>query len=386
VKTNTSLPSNIIYCPRSGLPLAKVEARCSHGWPMINSMASTTSGLLHPIYGIPLEKLLIKLRDHLAESESIAWCSLDSDQREIQLTMSAIMYAIDSIWLPPVLASHLWNRLEASLPSWPVCVASGSRLLRLASWYHYATSKRLELPKYRICTDNKNLHWENLSAWLDDAFSVKTEWESGRDRLQQAEEVKTRTDALLTIKSEAVYKRIDLNKVWRWVEVQMKEDSRYGEGRRETFKTIFMSADLSPEEWTLDDIEDVQLAILETCDAGNDIMFFIRTRLNSMRAVIQDFYSSFTLLTKVSSEGLDALDMVSPLEQKKTGEFFATFDRRIDSLESLPPEPKRESFATMAKFLQAQAQHRILKRRWDARKTEAQPDQEQAAQTSKDGE
>jgi hypothetical protein len=286
------------------------------------------------------------------------------------------MYAIDSIWQPPEVATHLWDSLEPSLPSWAVCVASGERLLRLASWYHFATSKRLELPKYRICTANKNLGWESFSAWLDDAFSVKAEWESGKERYALAAEVKARTDALLTIKSEAVYKRIDLNKVWNWVDVQLKEDGRYAAGRRETFKTIFMSADLNPEAWTLDDIEDVQVAIIEACDIGNDIMFFIRNRLTNMRAVIKDFYSSFTLLP--SSGQLDELDQPSQEEQQKTGEFFAGFDRRASALEELPAEPKRESFATLAKFLQAQAQHRILTRRWESSKVKQATQQSQA--------
>lgn len=362
--TNKPLPSNIIYCPRSGLALAKVEALCSHGWPLINSLASTTSGLVHPIYGMPLDKLIVKLKGELTAAEAIAWCSIDADQREVQLTMSAIMYAIDAIWQPPVEATHMWNRLEPSLPAWPICVASGSRLMHLASWYHYATSKRLAFPGYRVSSANANTSWQNFSTWLDDAWSIKTDWEARKDSVAQAEEIKARTDALLAVKGEHIYKRIDFNRVWKWIDIQMAQDARYPAGRRETFKSIFMSGDMHPEEWTVDDVEDVQLAVLETCDMGNDIMFFIRTRLNNIRSIIQDFYSSFTLLTRVSSEagGLDELDEV---EQEKTSAFFAGFDKRAESLEALPPEPKRESFATLAKFLQAQAQHRILARRYD---------------------
>lgn len=367
-RTVAQTVAQIIYCPRSGLPLAKVEALCSQGWPMLNSMASTTSGLIHPIYNVPLSKLVIKLKSELQAAEAASWDVPSHQQHELALTMSAIMYSLDCMWQPPVEAVSKWMRIEPSLPAWPICVASGGRLLSLAGWYHFATSKRLSFPLYRTSTANKNTEWQNFSAWLDDAFSVRTEWESKKSAIAQAEELKARTDALITVRADAVYKRIDLGKVWKWVDIQLAQDKRYSAGRRETFKSIFMSADMHPEEWAIDDIEDVQLAILECCDMGNDIMHFITQRINMMRASLQDFYSSFTLLTKVAGDS-SMLDTLTEEEAVKTGEFFSGFDKRAESLESLPPEPKREHFATHAKFLQAQAQHRILARRYDMSKS-----------------
>jgi hypothetical protein len=146
----------------------------------------------------------------------------------------------------------------------------------------------------------------------------------------------------------------------------MKQHPDYPAGRRETFKTIFMRGEQAPEEWTIDDIEDVHFAIVETCDMGNEISFFINNRLRQIRAVIEDFYSSFTLLSKVSGEALDALDAVTPQEQAASSTFFSSFDKRASELEQLPDAPKRESFATFPKFLQAQAQWNILKRRYDS--------------------
>jgi hypothetical protein len=365
---NASIASNIIYCPRSGLALARVEALCSHGWPVINTLSSAIDGLLHPVYAMPLEKLIVKLKHELEVAESIAWCSVDSDQLELRLSISAIMYAIDAIWQPHATALHLWKTLTPSLPSWDVTVATGGRLLKLVSWYHYATSKRLEFPLYRISAANNNLTWQNLASWVDEAFEIKTAWETGKSNLNTAEQIKARTDALLTVNASSVYKRIDLTKVWNWIDIQMKNDPRYPAGRRETFKTIFMSADSKPEEWNLDDVEDVQIAILETCDVGNEIMFFIRTRLNNTHAIIRDFYSSFTLLSNVAGQGTNGnqgTDEVTKEEREATSEFFAGFDRKAEALDVMPPEPKRDSFATLPKFLQAQAQWRILSRRHD---------------------
>jgi hypothetical protein len=214
-----------------------------------------------------------------------------------------------------------------------------------------------------VSKTNNNLAWQNFSAWLDDAWSIKTEWESRKQAVDTAEELRHRTDALLAVRADKVYKRIDFNRVWKWVDIQLASDKRYPVGRRETFKSIFMGADLAPQDWTLDDIEDLQQAMLECCDLGNEIMFFINARMSNMREIIKDFYSSFTLLSSVEKQA-DLSDLDTEVEVTKTGEFFAGFDRRAESLESLPPEPKRESFATIGLFLQAQAQHRILTRRF----------------------
>lgn len=357
------LPTKIIHCPRSGLPLATVTTICSHGWPLLSAFQTT---LLHPIYNFPIEKLIIKLDSELREAEQVAWCVDPTGETEIRLSMSAIMYALEAIWQPPVEATHLWKQLEPSLPSWAVAIGTGGRLVKLASWYHYATSKRLEFPRYRISTQNSNTKWENFAAWLDEAFEIKTDWEQGRDKLSHEEELRKRSAALLEVRADSVYKRIDFNKVWNWIDVQMAQYPAYPAGRRETFKTIFMKGDQSPEEWTVDDIEDVHFAIVETCDIGNEICFFINNRLRQIRAVIEDFYSSFTLLSKVSGEGIDALDAVTPQEQAASSSFFSSFDKRASELETLPEAPKRESFASYPKFLQAQAQWNILKRRYDA--------------------
>jgi hypothetical protein len=251
------------------------------------------------------------------------------------------------------------------LPAWAVAIGTGSRLVKLANWYHYATSKRLSFPSYRLSRQNNNLDWQNFATWLDDAFDIKAQWESGKDKLAHDEELRRRSAALLEVKAEHIYKRIDFNKVWNWVDIQMKQDPKYPAGRRETFKTIFMRGEHAPEEWTIDDIEDVEFAILETCDMGNEISFFINNRLRQIKAVITDFYSSFTLLSSVSNQGLDALDVVTPAEQAATSAFFTSFDKRAAELDTLPEAPKRESFASYAKFLQAQAQWNILKRRHD---------------------
>ena len=366
----SNLPVKTIYCSRSGLPLASVTALCSSGWPLLQTVSTT---LLHPIYNMPLSGLLVKFKHHLDECEEAGWFVANHEITETKLCMSAIMYQLDAIWLPPVEATHLWQQLEPSLPMDAVVTASANRLFKLARWYHYATSKRMEFPKYRISRKNDNLQWQNFSVWLDDAFSIKQEWESGRKELEREHQLRLRTEALQTINSEAVYKRIDFNKVWNWIDIQLAVHAKYPLGRRTTFKSVFMSGDMKPEEWTLDDIDDVQMAILECCDMGNEISHFINKRLMHIRAMVKDFYSGFTLINAVTSSS-ELSEAQSLQEQAAEQQLFAEYDRKAESLEQIPPEPQRNDYATLGKFLQAQAQWRILVRRFEEhqkRKTSA---------------
>jgi hypothetical protein len=360
----SSLPTKHVYCYRSGVLLAEVKALCSNGWPFLN--AGALNEMYHPVYSYPLEKLLVRIKEQLLAAEQTDWSLTDREMQEIALSMSAIMYGIDGMWQPHADAHH---KLEATLPNHGVVVGSAARLLNLASWYHYATSKRMSFPLYRPSKLNDNTDWKNFGAWLDDALSIKEEWEAGRTQHERDELLKRRTEALLTVKAENVYKRIDFNKVWNWIDIQLVQDGRYPLGRRETFKTIFMKGDTSPEDWILDDVEDLQLAIIECCDTGNEITFFINSRLNAIKSIIQDFYSSFTLLTHSVTDTV-ATQVMTSNEQAKTNEFFATYDKKLADLAanglSLPSAPKREQFASLALFLKAQAEWNILNRRKQA--------------------
>lgn len=355
----TNLPNKTIYCQRSGLILASITALCSNGWPLLSH--TTLDNLIHPVYGMPLDKLLPRFKDQLEVAEQTEWSIIDSEERELALSMSAIMYSLDLIWQP---SREAHNKQEPSLPCLAVCIGTGSRLLQLAGWLHHLSTKRVAFPEYKVGRANNNLKWENFRDWLDAAFEIKADWEAGRTDLEREETLKLRTAALLTVKAEAIYKRIDFNKVWNWIDIQLVQDGRYAAGRRATFKTLFMTGDTNPEDWTTDDIEDVQMAIVECCDTGNEITFFINNRLNNIKAIIQDFYSSFTLLSHSVSDVSNSLDLTAE-EQAKSNEFFAGFDSRAAVLTSKPEVPKRESFASLGLYLKATAQYNILSRRFD---------------------
>ena len=352
------MPSKVIYCTRSGLPLAEITTLCTQGWPFLSTFQST---LIHPIYSFPLEKLLLKLENSLRELESKEWkADSEIEKQELSLTMSAILYSINSIWTP-ISSDRVY---EPSLPSYPVAIGTGHRLLTHASWYWHLTSKRLALPIFRPSYADKNTHWENFSAYLEACESVREEWEKGRKRYETEEERKRKLDAVKEIKSANIYKRIDFIKVWNWIDAQISQSPKYPAGRRETFKTLFLTGDMNPEEWIADDIDDLTEAIFDLCDQGNEITHFIRTRLNHIRDTINNFYGSFTLLSSITAENSNNAAMPDEKQTAQEQEFFESFDEKVMNLEELPPPPKRESFATLALFLKAQAQHNILSRRF----------------------
>lgn len=353
------LPTKVLYCVRSGLPLASVTSLCGGGWPFVDQI---NNSLLHPIYSRPLAVTLAKLRDHIIAADEAAWMLHSQHMIELRLHMSAIMYHLDAIWQPTTEAQRSRFKLEASLPCEAIAASGAARLYKLAQWYHFLTSKRLELPLYRISKGNDNLGWENFGAWLDAAWSVHKQWESGRTELERQHQLQLHDEALHMIRSADVLKRIDFHKVWGWIDLQMRIDQRYPAGRRETFRNIFLSAEIHPELWTIDDIEDLQVAVIETCDRENDVYFFINQRLMNLRQCISSFYGSFTLLTS----GMEGSPEQQASEREATQAFFGTFDKQIETLDMLPPEPQRMAYPTMAKHIQAMAQWRILKARFEA--------------------
>lgn len=344
-----------IFCPRSGLALLEISALCSQGWPMLSSLQTS---FLHPVYSLDLSRLLVRLDKQLRSAESESWKPPAHEQTETALTLSAIMWSLEAISQDSTESTRT-KQLAPSLPAWPVVIASAARLFDIANWWHFASSKRLALPIYHISEKNNNLQWQNFSVFLDAAFSVKTEWETGRKKYATEEEIKRKTEAIRELRNENIYKRIDHVKVWNWIDAQIAQSSSYPAGRRETLKTLFLTGDMNPQDWIIDDIDDLCEAVFDLCDQGNEITHFIRTRLNHIRSILNDFYGSFTIVSGGSAEAA-----VSETQTKEEQEFFAEFDRKIESLESLPPAPKREHFASLGLYLKAQAQHNILARRF----------------------
>lgn len=354
----------VLYCSRSGLPLADVTVLCSMGQPMVGNLLATQ--LIHPIYDLPLDPLLVRARKLIVDAEAAEWLLPADNLRELSLCMSAILYSLDVMWLP---AEGSQRKVYPSLPALNVTVGTAARLIKLAHWYHHATSKRMTFPQYHVSKQAGNTEWQNFSGWVDAAYEIKASWSDRKEQLEAEELKRSYDDALKTVRAESIYSKLDMRKVWNWIDIQLAISKKYPLGRRTTFKTLFMDGNLEPSEWLLEDLEDLQLAIMECCDVGNDVMFFVNKRVANIRAVLLDFYGGFTLLTRNVPTDADGQPARNPLDALATPQeqaMMQAFDDLAAGITELPPEPQRASYPTLGTFLKARAEWTILSKRFNA--------------------
>jgi hypothetical protein len=343
-----------LYCQRSGIAIAQIRLLTVGGAPYVRDASKL---LYHPIYAKSLDEVIRITKRDLRDLEVEQFNPNAKLLQSLQLDISAILYKLGAL-----LDDY------ACLPNTKVTVGSANRIVSLASWYHHATSKRIKFPRYHPCKENSNDRWNNLSSYLDACFAVKDDWQNKVREVEDEELKEMRELALLEVKKSTTYKRIDHEKVWNWMATQMED--KYSAGRLVTWHDLWKNGDIEQEKWTVDDIEDLQFAVIECCDVGNEIMHFISTRLKHIREMIKDFYGSFTLLTGSRSVGTNAHPDLTPEEKEKEAAFFSEYDRRIESLSELPAAPQRRDFANVALFMKAEAQHRLLVKRFNAKRGE----------------
>lgn len=358
-----------IHCARSGVPLVEVTSVCSNGWALLSQPAFTT--FVHPIYNLPIGKLCRKLELQLIDADHAEWLLPASHITEISLSMSAIMYSLGSMWLPTELGIMNSHNIEASLPAPQITIGSAGRLLELASWYHLETSRRIKFPLWKPSKHAGTLNWHGFAGWLDACCDLREDWESARAKREDTELLDATEKTLATVHMASVYKRIDINKVWNWIELQAKNNNaKYPVGRRETLKTLFMSGDTDPENWVPDDCDDLIEMVTDTCDIGNDITHYIRTRVSSIRAGINNFYSNFTLIGGCGVDGDGGLEL-SDTEKTAQTTLFKEYDEKIANATVMPAKPVATDYPSKLDFLKATAEYNILSKRFAFRATVA---------------
>lgn len=354
-----------VYCAYSGVPLVNVTNVCSSGWALLNNPTFHT--LVHPTYDLDLGKLLRKLTVQLLDAEANSWCLIESEITSIALTMSAIMYSLGAMWQPNSDALEHGRYIEPSLPDQATTIGCAARLLELASWYHNETSKRITFPSWRPSKRSGNLNWHGFSNWLNACFEIQEEWNSVKRKRIDAELLDATTETLKTVRLAAVYKRIDIAKVWNWIELQAKCNStKYATGRRETLKNLFLKGDSEPEAWLPDDCDDLIEMVTDCCDIGNEIMFYIRQRTTSIRASINDFYGNFTMLSSKANDSDGGLELTHK-ERTAQDSLLGEYNDKLLGLTSAPPEPQLVDFPNRVHWLRAQAEWRILTKLFNSR-------------------
>lgn len=334
-----------IYCHNSGVLLGHIQVCIVEGH-MTYLQHHSENIFHHPFYGLDSVVLMGKLENSLAQHQESGWMPSESEKLRIRLLCSALMHSMGSI-----------KQFEPSLPKHEIAAGSAGRLLGLAKWFFFISSQRLAFPIYSVSARNENLGWENFRVWLDAAYQIRHDWaDKVRERKKEAEK-KAFDEAMLDIKRESI-RAVDKKKVWNWIALQL--DGKEPAGRIATFKDLFLNGDTEITSWLSDDVDDIQFAIAKHCDVGHEIMFYITKRLNGIRSLIKDFYSSFTLITKAQKDSYGNDEQTA---QEKA--FFAGYDATAASLEELPAPPERKDFATLGLHMQAQAKWNILKKRWE---------------------
>ena len=337
-----------IYCQNSGVVLGNLECKIFEG-QLAYMEAHSEAVYLHPFYRLSNVVLLKKLEDCLHWFQNQGWIGTPPEQLRLRLLVSATMFHLDSI-----------KQDRATLPSFQIAAASAGRLLGVTKWFFWVSSQRLQFPLYSISGLNENLQWENFRHWLDSAYEVREAWASKSKEYQRDAEQRAMEESLREIKSEHIFKRIDTRKVWNWIGLQLEDN--IPPGRIKTFESLFLNGDTEASEWTIDDVDDLREAIVKFVDRGNEIMFFVSKRLDGIAAIIRDFYSSFTIVSKVT--GGNFTDQQTPEEAL----FYSEYDKKVEGMVELPPAPKLESFQNRVHFLKAQAQWNILARRFKLKK------------------
>lgn len=346
--SNFSSITKTIFCKNSGVVLANLEMKILEGHlPYLEY--HTDALYLHPLYRMSSTVLIKKLEDALHQAQGNGWVLIDQEKLRLRLLTSAMMHAFQCI-----------KQVEPCLPRFDIAAGSAGRLLGLAKWFYYISSQRMSFPTYSVSRRNDNMEWQNFKHWVDSAYEVRQEWANQSRELKREDELRSRSAALVEIKSEHI-RRVDVNKVWRWVELQL--EPAIAAGTLVTWKDLFLNGDLNPVDWTADDVDDLRIAITNYCDTGNEVMFFVQSRLKAIRTMIAEFFSTFTIVGSNLNSSGKALSDEDQTDEEKA--FTDSFDSKVQALDELPPEPKRSSFETTGKFMKAQAEWSILKKRWE---------------------
>lgn len=332
-----------VFCSVSGAVLGTLEVSIVEGnLPFVQNFNEVQ--LLHPFFGQTDYNLLRKFDESLKWFAEHGWQPNLPQLLRLQVLMSATMHRMGSL-----------KQETQTLPSYAITAGCAHRLYVLAKWFLMESSRRSILPTFSVAKRNDNLQWENLRFWLDEVAEVRERWRTRVSEIERETELRSKEVALREVMSSHT-RRVNLKNVWGWIELQLKMAIK--DGRLETWKSLFMTGDLAPEDWLADDVDDLSEAIAQHCDIGNEIMYFVRNRLQAIREQIIDFYDSFTIVrTSVSS--------VTHQNNEKEDAILGEYDAKLEILGELPPAPQQKDFATVGLFLRAQAQHNILKSRWE---------------------
>lgn len=336
-----------VNCHKTGVALGVLEVCIvESAAPFVQNFQ--TMQMVHPFFGLSEYVILKKLEESLNFCWSRAW-EVDSRQIErIQILMAVIMDRLG-----------IYRSDEPTLPDESIAVGSAHRLFKLSKWWMDSTTRRIQFPTYSATRRNGNLHWENFKTWLDAAFEYRAAWEKAKAKVETDEELRIREAAAREARKSGG-RRVNLNRIWNWLELQFR--GHIPTGRIITLKEIFFTADLQPEDFLKDDIDDLAEAVIEYTDIGNDLTLYIRDRLAAMYEANKDYYDSFVVVNRAGSF---VSEKPTALEIQKENSLYKEYDDIVRDLLEPPPPPNPADFrGDVPLRLKAEARHRLLLQRW----------------------
>lgn len=314
---NPSVGTNVfrlpLVCARSGLFLG--DFLPSNGLakttPYVKGWKTQT--FLHPIYSQTLSELLHRA---MACYQLEKTGTIEFPMQHKQLLMSAMLHASGCI-----------HQDVPGLPNAKITETHFAAVIEMLGWRQDVSSDRLHFPRLHIWKgaaqeDAGNL-FRAVPVWLGACAAVQEEFNSVVRTKQKEAKKKAHAMALKNIR-RAMYDDISLRKLWTWIAAYVPASELEN---NPDYKLLFFSSEGQIQNWTHEDIENLETVFLEHCETGNSVSHEVSKRLNQLREWLHLYEDTFEI--EVDTEAF----------KEHRG----------------MPEPVRASFKSNAAFLVAQA-------------------------------
>lgn len=321
----TNTQSHIINCNYTGIPVASVNVLKVAGHiPYLAQWKETQA--YHPLFSLSHSALLNYSKSlwahicSLSAEDSVGPKAEKSETLLRVATLALLHHLADveqtTVWMPS---------LQAVSTNW-------KSLLELSYWKLNLESVRFKFPKLRISKFNNGI---SLSAFIEDCWACKKEYDSHKKTLSEEAAAKAAEDALLSIRGEIAGKAPKSKRMlWKWFVAHMP--SRYSKDLDGWMFEIW-DAETESEisEFTMADIDLFEEIFLCEVPTGSSISHAFLERISNKRKVLENKFHTFEILVPESIA-----------EQKEAGTIATE-------------EPKLADFPSKVQFIIAHAKWKL---------------------------
>lgn len=276
-----------IICTRTGITVAAITVHKVAGHvPYLSQWKHTQA--LHPLFSLEPTALINFGKDLWNH-----FCSLTPEQAadEALTTKQELLLRISALamlhHLSEVHQSTVW------IPTLGEVSSNWKSLLQLSYWKNYLESKRFKFPALRISKFNKGF---DLTAYLQDCWAVKKEYETHVREAVEAEKLESAERALKALRDDLAGKAPRSKKLlWRWFIANMS--SRYAKDTDGWMWDLF-NAETEAEisEFTIADIDLFEEICLCEIPTGSSISHAFLERISHKRKLLETKFQAFEIL------------------------------------------------------------------------------------------